>query len=75
MNVPVSVTLSDREEAFVTALARGAKPCRAAELSGWSASSARSLLRREHIRQAVRTINHNTADLAARFDREGSANE
>lgn len=71
MKVPVTIELTDREEHFVRALCvYGLKPTRAATVCGYAVATARHLLRKEHIRQAIRAVHRNTSELMSRFEKD-----
>ncbi len=71
MRVPVIIELTQREEQFVPALCiHGVNPTRAAMVSGYAVSTARHLLRKPHLREAVRAVHANAAAIVARFDKQ-----
>ena len=71
MRVPVIIELSEREDKFVRALCiHGLKPTRAATMSGYAVSTARHLLRKPHLREAVRAVHANAAAIVARLDKQ-----
>lgn len=69
MQVRTTVMLSQREEAFCFALAHGLRPTRAAKVAGYAISSARNLLAKQHVREALKAINRNTAAVVARIEK------
>ena len=71
MMVPVIIELTQREETFVRALCiHGLKPTRAATMAGYASSTARHLLRKRHLRQAVRAVHENSSALVERFEKQ-----
>ncbi|HEY1385979.1 MAG TPA: hypothetical protein VGF43_20300 [Dongiaceae bacterium] len=70
MRVTTEVLLTDREQAFVVALTvAGHRPTRAAVESGWSASNARHLLRKEHIICAIAAVARNSTRVLAKLEK------
>jgi len=67
MRVPVIIELTQRKEQFVRALL---KPTQAATMSGYAISTARYLLRKNHVRQAIKAVHRNATALVARFERQ-----
>ena len=71
MRVPVIIELSEREDKFVRALSiHGLRPTRAATMSGYAVSTARHLLRKNHVWQAIKAVHRNSTALVARFERQ-----
>ena len=61
------VRLSDREEAFVFAIARGQVPSRAATSAGYSIGNASVLIRRPRILATLREMAINLADIVRSY--------
>jgi phage terminase small subunit len=68
MQVTVPIELSEREEAFVVALAKGLKPTRAATAAGYSIATARPLLHKPHVSAAIKHCAANLLDACRRID-------
>lgn len=68
MQVTTKIELSDREELFVLALAKGLRPTRAATAAGYSIASARPLLHKPHLAAAIRQCTANLLDACRRID-------
>jgi hypothetical protein len=72
--VPVVIELTKREEAFVRALVvHGLRPSPAAEMAGYAPSSSSHLLKKDHLREAIRAVYDNAAVLVGRFDKQETA--
>lgn len=69
MRVQATIELSEREERFLWALANGLRPTRAALVAGYSAASARNLLKKPHVREALKAVHRNTSALVARIEK------
>ncbi len=69
MRVQTLVTLSEREERFCFALAHGFRPTRAAIMAGYAVGSARNLLAKQHVREAIKAIHRNTAAVVERIEK------
>ena len=54
MLVQTTIELTEREEAFVLALAKGMRPTRAAVAAGYSIATAKPLLHKPHVAAAIR---------------------
>lgn len=68
LHVKTKVVLTSKEQSFVLAPAHGNRPTRAPTLAGYAVASARNLLRKPHIRAALRAVHNNTAAVADRIE-------
>lgn len=74
MKVGVTIELSEREEMFVRALViHGLRPTRSAMVAGYAIATARHLLRKPHVREAIKSVHRNTLELMARFEKDEAA--
>lgn len=70
MQVKTTITLTEREAKFVTAMALyGLPPTSAATAAGWAISSARDLLRKPHVREAIHQVHRNSGAAIERIAR------
>ena len=68
------IELTEREEAFVRALCiHGLRPCPAAEMAGYAPASSSHLLKKQHLREAIRAVYDNAAVLVGRFNKQEAA--
>lgn len=73
MRVGVEIELTEREEFFIRAMViHGLRPTRAAKVSGYAVSTARHLLRKPHIRAAIKNVSANVGVLMSRFEKDAA---
>jgi phage terminase small subunit len=70
MIVSCEIQLTEKEAAFVAALARGIKPTQAAVAAGMSGPRGTALLRRPHVQAAVKQITANLIYVLGRISAE-----
>jgi hypothetical protein len=65
----MAIRYSKREARLIMNLCGGLKPCRAAVDAGYCASSARNVLRKQHVAIAIRSMHESLGRVVAKLDR------
>jgi hypothetical protein len=69
MPKPMAIRYCRREAKLIMNLCGGLRPCRAAVEAGYCASSAKNVLRKQHVAIAIRSMHESLGRVVTKLDR------